>query len=354
MKHLPKIDGLRAIAVVGVLVSHYLPKDHGIQLLPWGILGVQLFFVISGFLITGILLDARDKASDSTVLKAFYARRFLRIIPPYYLLLGLYLLAGLKFEPGTLTASFLYYLNIFQAVNPGSYLYLGHFWTLCIEEQFYLIWPWVIIFLPRSKLVGFTILAIIFAPISRMLLDLTGFSYVAVRNLPTSALDSLAGGALLALMHHGHAPRLFAWWRRNYGWVMLAGIFLYAWTRFLPNYSPEHLWVGLLGTSLSGMAAVHYATLNYNTFADRVLNNSFLRYIGKISYGIYLYQFLTLYPLYKIISMLGHPPLLSNVYIFAIVWTVLTVITASLSWYCFEKPLLSLKRRFNYNPHSTR
>ncbi len=342
------MDGLRAIAVAGVLVAHYLPTDNVIQFMPWGLLGVQLFFVISGFLITGILLDARGKAKNSDVLKAFYMRRFLRIIPPYYLLLAIYSILGVSFASGTLLASALYYLNIFESAFPGEYPYIGHFWTLCIEEQFYLVWPWVIIFLPRSKLLIFTILAMLFAPTSRVLLDLAGLPYLSIRNLPTSALDSLGGGALLALMHHGYAPRLMQWWQRYYGWLFALGLLLYFATHFNTALSISHLWIGLFGTAICGMSAVHYSTLNYDTLFDRFLTNRCVQYIGKISYGIYLYQFLTLFPLYKLVSILGHPTILKNDYIYALTWTSMTIATAAISWHCFERPLLRLKKLFQY------
>src|ERR1700749_4828090 len=162
----PALDGMRAVAFTLVFLIHYLR-------LPWGWSGVNIFFVLSGFLITGILLDTRNDAHRA---RNFYVRRILRIFPLYYgVLLALLLLHPLLHCQWTRAwlawplylGNFLRFAGPSAAIDgsplehaadgwlilgrfPHASLYVGHFWSLCVEEQFYLFWPWVV-FLIRSR-----------------------------------------------------------------------------------------------------------------------------------------------------------------------------------------------------------
>jgi peptidoglycan/LPS O-acetylase OafA/YrhL len=201
--HMTQLDGLRALAVLGVFVEHTLPNQI-VTVLDSGQAGVRLFFVLSGFLITGILIRARDQAtagggSLNHVLRAFYARRFLRIFPLYYFVLGLALALGISAAREGAAWHLLYLSNVYFVLG-GPDATIGHFWSLAVEEQFYLFWPMVVLFAPRRWLGMIFAGVAAFAPVFRF-----GISYCDVSNpnlgsLTPCCLDSLAMGALLAFL----------------------------------------------------------------------------------------------------------------------------------------------------------
>jgi peptidoglycan/LPS O-acetylase OafA/YrhL len=171
-EYIPAFDGLRAVAIIGVLLFHLGGTTFSV-----GWTGVILFFVLSGYLITGILLDAKGSGG---YFRNFYIRRALRIFPAYYLVLLLtaatiYIVAPTSpvFGPGAFEWNYFifyvqnYWLGI-QAYQTPLAGILGHTWTLAIEEQFYLIWPAIVYFLGRRALVVFCIALLVLSPIVRV------------------------------------------------------------------------------------------------------------------------------------------------------------------------------------------
>ena len=155
-EHMPQLDALRALAFVGVAVSHWSPNFLA-GIVPWGT-GVQLFFVLSGFLITGILLRSRPAdlgISMPTALRVFYVRRCLRIFPLYYGVLALCLLFAIGPIATTWPWHVSYLSNLFYArqghASPVEDPFL-HLWSLSVEEQFYLLWPLVALVANRRAL----------------------------------------------------------------------------------------------------------------------------------------------------------------------------------------------------------
>ncbi|RUU12827.1 acyltransferase, partial [Mesorhizobium sp. M7A.T.Ca.TU.009.01.3.2] len=145
-----QLDALRAIAVTMVLYSHFFAEGPSF----WGHIGVRLFFVLSGFLITRLLLEARSATEFETgpALRSFYIRRMLRIFPPYFAVLGFVWLVDLDQSRGSLVWHALYLSNFWYALhNNWNPWVLGHFWSLSIEEQFYLAWPLVVLLAPRRR-----------------------------------------------------------------------------------------------------------------------------------------------------------------------------------------------------------
>lgn len=346
------LDGLRALAVGGVLVNHYIPESSPVQFLPWGSLGVQLFFVISGFLITGILLDMRPGGEPAPLrhaLRIFYMRRFLRIFPPYYALLLVYVAAKVGFPHGAAWACPLYVFNFLALAVHEPFLYLDHLWTLCIEEQFYLVWPLVVLALPARHLVPLAGLLAFAAPVFRLILEVRGVPCNAIRNLPLSQFDALAGGALLAMLRWqgSHLCGLADWkkWRR---WSAAAGFLFYVGSLKWP-FAPAQQMLAATGSAIFMAALVDWTAHDAKGFAKKLLSFRPLVYVGKISYGIYLYQFVSLFLVYKVQSLLGHPRLMNHWAGFAIVWTMLTLLVSMASWHLFERPVLKLKRRFPYH-----
>src|ERR1700733_5103315 len=228
---IPELDGLRGIAILFVLAFHFLQffQSHGsympghlvVHLIGMGWTGVDLFFVLSGFLIGGILLDAR---ASPTYFRTFYARRFFRIIPLYYAWIGLYVVLLLGVLRGWLTSysaiperwvsaliHFFFLQNILRVPHtPLGEAWLGHLWSLAIEEQFYLLIPLVVWFLTRPRLVVFLCAAIVGAPILRLEVVLHVPSHPAAPYLLTPCrADSVALGVLLAIVWRNDVVRKF-------------------------------------------------------------------------------------------------------------------------------------------------
>ena len=190
----PELDGVRAIAAMMVIFFHM--GQMGIPLrgpISFGQSGVDLFFVLSGFLITSILLKARPE--DWGEVRKFYVRRSLRIFPLYY---G-YLIVATIFGAGV-TGFYWVYLQNYRIAMGAPMGEVGHFWSLAVEEQFYLVWPFVVLFLPRRHLVKALWLMLGGCILCRTVLVTT--SHVDVFYLTLTRLDGLCGGALLAVYQY--------------------------------------------------------------------------------------------------------------------------------------------------------
>lgn len=353
MRIIKEVDGLRALAIVAVLVTHYLPQDWAIH--RWNVDGVRLFFVISGYLITGILLDAVGSVGSwKEIARVFYARRFLRIFPPYYALLLLSWGVGVSFPEGSGWTTALYVFNFHQGLSDNPFLYLGHLWSLSVEEQFYLLWPWLVIFVPKARM-GFWIgVCVAAGPLSRLVLALAGAEHEMIRGFPISCFDALAAGAWLAWVGRGSGGPFLAWWRSARGWLGWLCYFAVSLKHLapVPTVLDEVLTPCLRAIYM--LALLDWAIERRGHNSTRLFRSFPLTYVGKISYGIYLYHFVTLFPLYKLIKLAGEPPLMAEPIPFALAWTALTLATASLSWHFFESPLLGLKRHFTYHPRAAR
>ncbi|TIS79978.1 MAG: acyltransferase, partial [Mesorhizobium sp.] len=218
-----QLDAVRAVAVTLVLYAHFL-APNGTSFL--GHLGVRLFFVLSGFLITRLLLDARDgnAFASGPALRAFYARRVIRIFPPYFAVLALVWLTNLEQSSSSLAWHALYLSNFWYALrNDWNPWLLCHFWSLSIEEQFYLAWPLIVLLAPRRRIEAITIGVILFSFAYRFYWPLTANPALARDLLPPASMDALGCGALLAVRRARSAdvPR----WMRL-GWPAFAVVFL--------------------------------------------------------------------------------------------------------------------------------
>jgi len=343
-----QLDTLRAVAVTLVLYAHFL-APNGTSFL--GHLGVRLFFVLSGFLITRLLLEARETAEFEAgpALRSFYVRRAIRIFPPYFAVLGLVWLTDLEQSRSSLAWHALYLSNFWYAQrNDWTPWLLCHFWSLSIEEQFYLAWPLIVLLVPRRRIEAITIGVIVFSLAYRFYWPLAADPALARDLLPPASMDALAGGALLAVRRARGAdvPR----WMRL-GWPALAAAFLLVvWSDPGPASST---WEGPrwgLVQVLRLVPLVAIVAACSNGLGGTLGKLAELRpplFLGRISYGVYLY----------------HPILLAYV-VKAQPWIPLnvseqgpgrllvaggaTLVAAALSWVLFEKPLNGLKRYFPY------
>jgi peptidoglycan/LPS O-acetylase OafA/YrhL len=343
----PQLDALRAFAVAGVLYSHFSRQPHVLNY--WtGNWGVRLFFVLSGFLITGILLRARDDAPNAggvgRQFRVFYARRFLRIFPLYYATLAVGWLAKIPNVRAEIRWDLLYLNNVYVAYRGKFPPWTAHLWSLSVEEQFYLVWPALVLLLPRRFLGPAIVAGIVVGPLSRWSLLAMGFSSLAPWTLTPAMLDSLGMGALLAWSQWrtGSDPGAVPGWLRVAVLPAFAGfVLLHQLASILPN-----AWL-----FQDTLAALVYAWLvaraarGFGGPVGAVLSWRPLTYLGQISYGIYILHFFMWYACWWMLYYAHvEPGELGR----AMVYTTATVVVASLSWHFFERPINDLKRFFPY------
>lgn len=339
--HMPQIDGLRAIAALLVVYAHWLPLRFRAGF-PVGGMGVHLFFVISGFLITGILLRCRGLAPTGFSLRAFYVRRALRILPLYYLVLAVTLVldvAGVREMFGWHVS----YLSNFYFFLRGDWNgYTSHFWTLAVEEQFYLCWPLLMLLLPENRLALATGLLIGVGVASHFLLPILLPTNPLVLTLPSFAFPALGSGALLALAAAGKVRPFVSLCAFGVPAFVLFQVLRFLGLNASITRPARDLAFVVVATWLVGTAAT-----GFRGPVGRFLSWSPLTYIGRISYGIYLLHHLATPTIEAVGQWLQAEWLLHGPLKYA-ARAALTVGTASLSWACFEGPLNRLKERFPY------
>jgi peptidoglycan/LPS O-acetylase OafA/YrhL len=339
----PALDGVRGIAILAVLAVH---TNHlfGWSLLKGGSIGVDIFFVLSGFLITSILLEEWTTTGNVN-LRHFYARRFLRLVPALVLLaVVLLLLSGLLFSAGeametrrTIPIALLYLTDFFASLAPQTALgALRHTWSLAIEEHFYLLWPPVLLFFLKS---GFT---------RRGLLILTSSLAVAVclhravlfeagvsAARTYYAFDTRADALLI-----GCAAAIAVSWGfvKNFNRLTALAVTLIVVSIVLTDFASPIMHEGgfTILAATTALLLINLVSGQAESFT-RLMEVRPLVWVGKISYGLYLWH----YPVFKWVKYAGGPwPLKLALAVVA------TFGVASLSFYMVERPLLRLKQRF--------
>jgi len=363
---IPGLDGLRAIAFLLVFALH----TNYLQI---GWVGVSLFFVLSGFLITGILLDMKKALVSKQYFLKFYGRRFLRIFPLYYFYLLLVVLVttwliSIPYRPRYMQIAldqiwyavayvydFLWATAAFQHSN-----FLDHFWSLSVEAQFYIVWPLLILLVPEKSLKKLFLGFIIMGPVFRLafyFVHASGvFSFLAespaqaVYPLPFSHMDAFAFGAYISRFSIPHAKKQFL--------ILLVLIPL---TGFAAQYLATGEWGSLsaLGYPLllpnSYQFVWGYTLLNYffailiygvarEGWFVRLLEIRPARYLGRISYGLYVYHLPIIWFAARMADWGIKDPYLKP--LTAIVALVATIILAAVSYSLLESPVLNLKDRF--------
>jgi peptidoglycan/LPS O-acetylase OafA/YrhL len=303
----PQLDALRTIAVAGVLVSHYWLKESG-----FGHLGVRLFFVLSGFLITSILLQG-----GSTL--AFYGRRAARLWPAFYLCLALALVLHLGGYRTTWMWHAAQMTNVLASLRGrwGVPAPTAALWSLNVEEQFYLIWPLVIAVTPRRALPVVLGVIILLGPLYRVFAVAHDFNEVALYALPPASLDALGAGALMAVW----PSKVFYW----LGAVCAPILILTVVPVLYGGWSSELLEFGLVPVFCA-------LVLGGYRGAFKPLGWSPLPALGRISYGIYLYHL----PVWAVAMRLGVP---ARGPITLVVCSVATTVIAWLSYTVVERPI---------------
>lgn len=350
-RHIPELDGLRAVAILMVLAFHLNFERFSL-----GWTGVTLFFALSGFLITGLLLDAKGRPH---YFRNFYARRALRIFPIYYLSLSVITVIALA--GGQKVTDLPYYLLYAQNYLLGATNFtpqfpdmFNHSWSLAVEEQFYLLWPLAVLLLSRRRLLGLLALLFSLGLFSRAVILFTLNTPTLMDTPLPTQLEPLAVGAALALLARS---RISAGLLAKLGVVLalISGVVIFSLvqaTGLLAFWHPQYWANQVRNLPLMTLIALFWGgVLTYAVFGkspfSSLLRLAPLRHVGKVSYGMYLYHFPIFFAIdYRLPALLPHAPeqLLNVATVGAKL--LLTYLLALLSWKLVESPLLRLKDRF--------
>lgn len=364
---IPGLDGVRALAFLLVFSLH---TDY--VYIGW--IGVQLFFVLSGFLITDILLRMKEKETVGDFFKKFYGRRFLRIFPLYYLYLLImfivttvlisidYRINYMQLFKDQLPYALAYVYNFFNASSAysGESWLIGHLWSLSVEEQFYIIWPLLIFLTPKKHLKKLFLAAIIAGPLFRMGISFLYKYYdlpfmnpnytIVTYVLPFSHLDAFGFGAFISRFEIPKARLQFFimlillpvvgfatsfWSTGDWGTATALG---FPWPL---GRDMKQVW-GYLYLNYTCVLLIYLVVRE--KFLVRILDNRFISYLGKISYGLYVYHFAIVWFVRRIRDF--NIPEQTAKPLSLVISAVAVYLVATLSYRYIEKPILDLKDRF--------
>lgn len=350
-----QLDGLRAVAVFGVLYTHYFPEKYWLFGIYWGGLGVKFFFVLSGFLITGILLKCRqyvnsEQQTSLLALRQFYIRRFLRIFPLFYTTLALAAILNIPPVRQTIVWHILYLSNVYFAIQGNFPISISHLWSLAVEEQFYLLWPWLVLFLPKRAILPAIIFLIFIGPLFRLVGVMVNLNEVAIWVLTPGSLDSLGLGSLLAYLKH-REEQLNGLTEKIIKVCFLTGFPLLLLVQTLEHIAPNMITSTIFGDISLGLTftwLVAQAAEGFRGITGKALEFTPLVYLGKISYGIYVIHLFIPYLINKAIHLLGLTSYSSKPVIVILLSTAVTLILAMISWHFLEKPINNFKKFFPY------
>lgn len=359
------LDGVRGVAVLLVLVDHFAQdvvpngpvSQAWVTLASFGWIGVDVFFVLSGFLITGILLDMKGQPG---YFRTFYMRRVLRIFPLYYLTVAGVVIAGLVMSRAGLGASNLhqavhaqgwlwsYLYNWKMAVTPGFHpggYFVSHFWSLAVEEQFYLVWPSVVLALSGRQFRACCLGLVVLSLAVRVGCWLYGMDSAIPYVLTITRLDGLALGAWYAAMRwEGLSTTPYERPAMLSALAVLPAVFvLDPFTHGWPMMT-----IGLTALAIVGVALVQYVLdTPRSLFSSRLLVT-----FGTYSYGIYVLHIplkrgLEYFALFTgaTIQSVVHNPFVASIAMF-LIGTTLSYGIARVSWWLVESRCLALKRYF--------
>ena len=381
--HIPVLDGLRGVAILMVLIGHFYRKSFISEAYPGTVTnivgrivamngyGVELFFVLSGFLITGILLDTRQ---EEGFFRKFYMRRILRIFPLYYgaLAVVLFILPHfVEFDEGARRiAAHQVWLWTYMVNYPAAgwiwddsqLFYLGHFWSLAVEEHFYLIWPAVVALVSRRGLYAVCASLIGVGIACRLLLALQGADAPTFFQWTTlQKLDGLVAGALLAAVLRDASltsllptGRAFRWMFGSAGFALL----IYVWMPRTWHIPALSVFTELLVAFFFGLLLLQALRLQHHQALHRIFTTRLLVMFGKYSYGIYVIHGILRPCFERVFDPTGYSQRFGLPFFYQFVYWLLTIaisfVLAYVSYQFFEKRFLAFKSHFEYSrrtPH---
>jgi peptidoglycan/LPS O-acetylase OafA/YrhL len=367
---LPALDGLRGIALLSVFFYHYAGSltSHATSaplrtlavIFSLGWTGVDLFFVLSGFLITGILYDTLN---DSKYYRKFYYRRALRIFPVYYflaiVLASCTTLVGAHWKPAHLF--FLVYLGYPAALiwtslpHFSPVVLVTHLWSLSVEEQFYVVWPWAVARMRNSNVIlgGCLILGGI-ALALRLFVSIAGLNPTWSYTFMFCRMDQLALGAAIAVAVRGTLRARVDHWA-PFALIVAAGVVV---TICGVRHTTDHNDPVIAGIGYSAIAFVYGSLLvlclRSGSWIERFFSIGILRMFGKYSYGLYLYHFpltVVLSPMRNGLVAWSHSFVVGGA-LHLIICLAANLLIAAISFHCMESPIMKLKKRFSYRVES--
>ncbi|GAB3901522.1 acyltransferase [Larkinella knui] len=366
--YLIQLDGLRFLAVTLVLFDHWLGEKVR---LPLGYFGVNLFFVLSGFLITRILIhskqaDDRLQRSHRHSLRQFYIRRSLRIFPVYYLTLIILAVVGFQAARENLVWFLTYTQNFWILIHHTWFGALDHLWSLAVEEQYYLFFPFLVLFMPLRRLPVILGCLIALALLVRVYLYATQASWIIQFVMMPTCLDAFGFGGILAYLLVFY-PEQFTKTVGNPRFL-LASMALYAVNVYLMSTTlpPRNSFTDIFDrffTSVFCFFLIGKGVIGYRGIMKWFLEHPVSSYLGRISYGLYLFHnlvfnyyhtppdFITVRAWnrilreFPVLTGTGADMALKFLFFYSI-----TVAVATVSWFCIEKPFNALKDRFAYSP----
>lgn len=367
-RHFAALDGLRGLAILMVMLHHFewlLPARSALGNLVKGIMytgwsGVDLFFVLSGFLITGILIDTRDSVN---YFSSFYVRRMLRIFPLYYSVLGsIVIFASIaqqpwleRFMPLASDRPFYFvYLNNWWILMKDTWHpnIMGHFWSLAVEEQFYLLWPLCVWLIPPNRLLRSALAGCGAALVLRLVLvPIHGPSHAVDQNTFTR-MDTLLAGACCAIVARDALLTVWARpWLLRTSLLAAGGIFcidVFAGELRANGYFMETVGFSLLAAGYAAFLLYVFEGRGSKSWVQRILGSRMLANFGKYSYGMYVLHvpFLIVGTVFLTgVLGLGANPVNSAGFVAALILA--TYLGAKLSYHALELRFLRLKDRFS-------
>ena len=366
--HRPELDGIRGLAILLVFLVHFRFRTTGNvidsavdQLFRAGWMGVDLFFVLSGLLITGVLLETK---SSKRYFRNFYVRRVLRLFPVYYGMLAILFIVlprVLSPAPAELLALtphqgwyWTYTVNVFQVLTLDRIDYFNtlHLWSLSVEEQFYLIWPFAVWWLSPRWLLRVSVVAVLAAVGFRILSASQGNDWAAYVLVP-ARMDALAIGALIAVLARDStgSALIRRWWRRL---ALISAGTIGAIAIAQSGYREDEylvLTAGFLVNAVLAAATIGGLLAEPRSGVHRPFHWRWLQWVGQRSYGAYVYHL----PLLLIVGPVkdlfrGLPPIAGSRLPAEVAWILgmacLTMAVAEASFRWLERPFLALKPRF--------
>lgn len=337
---IPSLDGIRCIAVFFVLISHckgtigYTFPGYIDWFFNLGNLGVRIFFVLSGFLITTLLINEHDKYGKIS-LKKFYMRRTIRIFPAFYFYIFSLSIAQYFGWVNLSIPDFIHSLTYTINYQFGSSWEVGHLWSLAVEEQFYLLWPLTLILLGKRNGIFFAGLVILLIPVVRVFTwHFIPSQHEGIGATFHTVCDALATGCVLAGIKHYWGEVSFFGHKVQGPWVLFLvfSVFLLNYLRGSISISYP---VGLTLLNVSIALLIEWATRTENSLTGKLLNSRVFVYLGTLSYSLYLWQqpFLNK----KSEFILTNFPL--NL--------LLTFVAAMISYHLIEQPMLNLRHKYS-------
>ncbi len=351
-----QLDGLRFFAILSVMIGHWLQWQINRPIIngfPFGN-GVTLFFVLSGYLITDILLKNKIKSIEFAlpkmpVIRSFYIRRVLRIFPIYFGTIIFLFLISYKNTREIFPWLATFTSNIYQSLNNVYVGDFNHFWSLAVEEQFYVFWPWLIILIPTKNSEKIIIGLIILSLLTKIYL-FTCFpdKWMAQSYFTLSCMHALGIGALISYWNI-YRKDLIAYFTK-FTWVSgsMAAYFLIHYIAFFSQLNWLHEIIDNILFAIMSAIIINYASKNMFTgILKRIIENKFVVYSGKISYGLYVFHLFV--PQFFWGFLLPKTGLtINNKYTAFVVFYLITFIMAHLSWKLMENPINNLKKYFPY------